>query len=338
MKKSKFIVFRYFIAIFLLTSSLCFAQAKTKNYFTKPLNIIVTFGKNGGTDRMTRIMAKFIEEEIKQKVNIINIKGDGTHLANNYFLKQKQDGHTMLVSAFPFYLINSINSKNTTYTLNDFSMLNLQWFDFDFLVVKKDSKYNDIHKLIKDIKTKPEKINAGIIYNSSGHLMLKVLLEKLNISQSNLNIKYYFDGNSVRKALINKEVDFAISPAKGSGKNSPKTIKALMVIKAKRDRKWDAPTLNEMLRTYGMELPILNGSMRGFAVSTKFKNEYPQRYEYLINLFRKLLAKKKVQKALRNAHIGYTWLGPKKSNKLVQKTNRFCTDYQYLIEKEEDGE
>lgn len=337
MKKNRFLITSPFIILLLVFSFLPNNLfAKMENYFTKPLNIVVTFGQGGGTDRMTRIMAKYIEEAIEQPVNIINKKGEGTHLALEYFLSKEQDGHTILASAFPFYLINSINTKRTKYKIEDFSMINLQWFDYDYLVVRKSSTISNLTQLVKKIKTKSSEVIGGVIFNSSGHLMLKVILEKLNIRQDELHIKYYNDGESVRTALLKKEVDFIISPAKGAIEDFKKSIKPIFVIKVKRARKWDAPTLNEELRKYGVELPTLTGSMRGFAVSSNFKEKYPNRYEYLVNIFRNLLAKKKVQNELRGDNIGYTWIGPKKANKIVKKTNIFCNEYQYLIQEEDD--
>lgn len=304
--------------------------ADKRNYFTKPLNIIVTFGKGGSTDRMARVMAKEISFEINQPVNIINKKGDGTHIGLKYFFSKTQDGYTLLCSSFPFYLINTIHTKHTKYTLEDFSMINLQWFDYDFVIVRKDSRFNTIKQVLHEIKSKPNSITAGAIYNSSGNLMLKLLRNKLQIKDK-LNIKTYADEMDLRKALYEKSVDFIIISAKSSEKYAKKLIKPLSIIKEYRTKKWDAPILNKDLFSYKIELPLLNGSMRGFAVSKEFKNKYPDRYKYLVNIFRKILAKRKVLSALRKERIGYVWMGPKKSDELIKKTNEIYKPYSLVI-------
>lgn len=320
-------VSKIFLIIFFL-GNLVYAN---ENYFTKPLNIVVTFGKGGSTDKMARIVAKFIEKEIKQKVNIINIKGDGTHKALNFFLSKPQNGYYILASAFPYYLINNINTKKTNYNLDDFSILNLQWFDFDFVVVNKESKISSFKQLIRDIKNgKNNKV--GVIYHSSGDLLLKIILNKLNIKSNKLDIKYYHDGKSVRKALLGKELDFIVASSKGSEIELDKLIKPLLVLKSKRDRNWNAPILKEVFNSIDIDFPALSGSTRGFAVSSEFKLNYPKRYSYILEIFKKTLAKKKVQNTLRNGKIGYLWLGEKQSNLLVRKTLKFCNENRHLFD------
>lgn len=322
------LAFRFFLLLFLVAFSQ--ANASINNYFDKPLNIVVTFGKGGSTDRMARVMAKYLSQEINQPVNIINKKGDGTHTGITYYFSQPQDGFTLLCSSFPFYLINTINTKHTKYKLEDFSMINLQWFDYDFVVVKRDSKFNTTKELIKEINRKPKSITGGIIYNSSGHLMLKLIRNKLKIKEK-LNVKSFADEMDLRKALYAKEIDFIIISAKSSEKYSKKLIKPLSVIKEYRTRKWDAPILNKELLPYGVELPTLNGSMRGFSVSKEFIKEHPKRYKFLIHTFRKILAKIKVQKALRDERVGYLWIGPKKSNQIIKKVNEVYKPYSFAI-------
>jgi hypothetical protein len=78
--------------------------------------------------------------------------------------------------------------------------------------------------------------------------------------------------------------------------------------------------VNEAIEPLGFQVPLFAGSMRGFAVTKTFKEKYPERYTLLVEGFLKVLAKKEVQKHLRNERIGGTWIGPKRSTQIVKET------------------
>ena len=98
-------------------------------------------------------------------------------------------------------------------------------------------------------------------------------------------------------------------------------------------KQWDAPTLNESIKPLGFELPVFPGSMRGFAVPTKFKDKYPERFNTLRDAIKRTLATKGVQKFLKKSNIGYTWTGPEKSNELILKSFDIFKSYSYLLKK-----
>ncbi len=321
----KTVIFILFIYL-MMFSNFLFAN----NYPNKTINIIVPFGKGGSTDRMTKLMAKVLKDELKQYIEIKNKKGEGTLLGTKYFLKQPQDGYTLFASTFSPYLTNTILSRKTSYGIEDFEIINMQWFDYDLIAVHKNSSFNDLLDLFDELKNGSKKLKVALMYRSSGHLLLKILLEKFTIPKEKIKIIFFNGGEKARQSLIDKKVDFIVISAQGSS-NVKEYIKTLAVSKSKRAKKWDAPTLSSILSKINMKIPNITGSMRGFGVSKEFKKNYPQRYENLIQAFENILAKKRVQTILRNNNIGYIWLGPQKSNEILHNSFKIFQKYNHLL-------
>ena len=317
---------------FLMIAPLLLIISLDANDFpTKPIELIVGFGEGGSTDRMTRIMQPFLAQVMAQKIDVTNIRGKGTQLSIEYFLKKPQDGYAMLSSTFAPYMPNSIISGKANYKIDDFDFINLQWFDYDLIAVHKTSKIDSLIGLLETIRKSQTPLKVAVIYHSAGHLNLNILLEKFNIKKDKLIYVFFENGQNARASLVSKKVDFLIISAQGS-EIIREYLKPLAVVKETRAKKWDAPTLNEAIASTGISLPILRGSMRGFAVSKVFKEKYPERYAYLVDALKKTLAQKRVQRALKIENIGYSWLGPEHSNALMKEAFETFKSYDYLFD------
>lgn len=314
--------------ILFLLNTILFAEI----YPSKPITLVVGLGKGGSSDRMARNMATLLEKELNTSINVINIKANASLDAANYVLAQESDGYTIFASAFSPYLANTVLSGQSKYTLDDFHFINIQWFDYDLISVNKNSKINSIKELLSEIKNSPKKIKIAVIYKSSGHLMIKLLLEKFNIPFEKVEFNFFAGGELARTALFESKVDLLVIAAQGSEKYRNE-IKPLAVISDKRSRRWDAPTLNEAIKDTNIILPIINGPMRGFAVSKKFKEDFPQRYLILEKALEKVLAQRNNQKILKEKNIGYTWIGDKKSKEVIFNTYNLFETYNYLFDK-----
>lgn len=318
---------KYFLLLILLLNNFLYSNS----YPNKALTIIVPFGEGGSTDRLARTMKPFLEEEFNQTVNIVNAKGQGTLLGTNKFLNLSSDGYTILCSSFSPYIPNAILSYDAPYSIEDFEIINLQWFDFEFIAVSQYSSYSTILELIKGIKTSEKPFKVAVLHNSTGHLIVESLIKELTIPKNKIEFIFFHGGKSAREALVNQDVDFIVISAQGSEKYR-NFIKPIAVIKDKKSNRWDAPTLNEGLKSVGISIPTFKGSMRGFAVSKTFKDNYPNRYKYLVQSLKKVIAKKKVQNALKKNKIGYIWFGSNNSNRIFKDSFELFEKYNYLRE------
>jgi len=312
------------------TAVLTSSQAYASDYPTKPLNFVVGFGVGGSADRMTRTMSSFLADELGEPIKVINKKGAGTQIAANYVLNSPGDGYTVFASTFAPYLSNTILKGNASYTIQDFSFLNFQWFDMDLVAVNKETPYQNLAEVLEKIRTEPKKVRASVVQGSAGHLILRLLLEANNIPQENLALVTYNSGGKARSAVAGGQVDLIAISAQGS-EGIREFLRPLAIVSEERSNKWDAPTINEALKSLNTEVPILPGSMRGFAVSTEFKQKYPERYNKLTLAIQNTLARKDVQKFLKKSDIGGVWVGPEKASELMQQNYAIFKKYAHLL-------
>lgn len=317
---------KYLLFFVIFFKSLVFAI----DYPNKPIEFVVGLGEGGSADRMARAMANYLQEELDVYISVKNIKKDASLEAVNYLLKRPSDGYTIFSSTFSPYLANAILSGNGSFILRDFEFINLQWFEYDFFVVNKESRFNSILEVIEFIKINPKNLSVGVINKSSGHILFKLLLEKLNMPFENVNLKLFEGGKKARESLLENKVDILIIAAQGS-ESYRDEIKPLAISSQKRSKRWDAPTLNEAIADLGIELPVINGPIRGIAVSKKFKEDYPHRFKIFKNALKKTLAKRKVQSLLKRENIGYSWIGSRNSNAILQESFESFKRFQYLI-------
>ncbi|RXJ82555.1 tripartite tricarboxylate transporter substrate binding protein [Arcobacter sp. F2176] len=316
--------------IFVLGISLFTINLQADEYPNKPINFVVGFGIGGSADRMTRSMSTFLSDELNTPIKVFNKKGASTQIAANYVLKKPADGYTIFASTFSPFLANSILTGGAKFKISDFDFINVQWLDFELFAVNKDSKYNNMVEILNAIKNHPKTVKAAVFQGSVGQLLLKLMLDKYNIPQENLNLVVYNSGGKARTAIAGGQVDLIAISAQGS-ETIKEFIKPLAIVKDKRVKQWDAPTLNEAIEPLGFQVPVFTGSTRGFAVRKEFKEKYPERYEKLTNAIKRTLARKDVQKFLKSNDIGYTWTGPEESNHLIQESYDIFKSYSYLV-------
>jgi tripartite-type tricarboxylate transporter receptor subunit TctC len=299
-------------------------------YPERPVTFVVAFGVGGSADRMTRTMSPFIGEALGQPVQVVNRQGAGTLLAANYVLEQPHDGYTVLASGFSPYLSNTILEGNADYTIDDFAYLNFQWFDEDLIALNKDTEYTSLPELLEDIRAHPKTVRAAVVRGSGGHLMAKLLLELAGIPQENLNLVTYNGGGIARAAVAGGVVDFIVISAPGT-ESIREYIRPLAIFSHQRNPEWDVPTLNEAMASTGIQVPILPGSIRGFATSAEFKRRYPERFDKLALAIKSALESKELIGFLQRASIGDRWIGPESSEKTMRETFDIFKNYSYLL-------
>jgi putative tricarboxylic transport membrane protein len=294
------------------------------------VTIVVGFGVGGSSDRMTRAMSNAIADELGQPVQVINKRGAATLLASNYVRNQVHDGYTIYASGFSPYLSNTILEGNADFTIADFAYLNFQWFDEDIIALHKDSEYKDLPDLLEAIRARPKTVRASVVSGSGGHLMAKLLLEVNGIPQENLNLVTYNSGGLARAAVAGGVVDYIVISAEGT-EGIREYIRPLAIVSEQRNPRWDAPTLNEALEPMGISVPILPGSIRGFAMTAEVKRDYPERFDTIVAAMKRALQKEEVLAMLEQAAIGYRWTGPEQSEITMRTTFGIFENYSYLL-------
>ena len=304
--------------------------AAQETYPNKPITFVVGFGTGGSADRMARAMSGYVAEEMGQPIHVINKKGAGTLLAANYVLSRPHDGYTVFASSFSPYLSNTIIEGSANYTIDDFAYLNFQWFDEDLVATEKHSQYKSLGQLLETISAQPKTVKAAVVKGSTGHLMIKLLLELNGIPQENLNLVTFNNGGRVRTSIAGGVVDFMVVSATGS-ESIREFILPIAINSARRDPAWDAPTIQESLAHLDIKIPVLPGSMRGFATTAKFAQTYPERFAKIEKALHNAIQNPRLQSTLEGSNIGYRWLGTADSTAAMQATFLIFEKYAHLM-------
>nr|WP_228580087.1 tripartite tricarboxylate transporter substrate binding protein [Halomonas sp.] len=306
------------------------APVAADDYPDRPVDMVVGFGTGGSADRMARAMSNFLAEELEAPVRVTNRPGAGTQVSANYILSRPDDGYTLYASTFAPYLTNTILTGGASYAIDDFSFVNFQWFDLDLIAANKDSGFEDLPSLLEEIRDNPGQVRCSVVQGSAGHLMVRLLLDEAGIPQSNLNLVTYNSGGEARSAVAGGQVHFTSISAEGS-EGIREFLTPLAVVNDERIDQWDAPPINEALEPMGLEVPVLQGSMRGFAVSSEMERQYPERFELLSEAIQNALARKDVQDHLAANDIGGVWVGPDRANELMRANYEVFEKYAHLL-------
>ncbi|SEA77226.1 Tripartite-type tricarboxylate transporter, receptor component TctC [Desulfuromusa kysingii] len=309
---------------------LLFVPAANAEYPERPVTLVVGFGVGGSADRMTRSTSSFLSDKLDQAVKVVNKKGAGTMLGANYVLRQKDDGYTVFASTFAPYMSNSIIHGGAKYKIEDFAFINAQWFDFDLIATNKDKPYSSLAELLTEIKNNPGKISASVVQGSAGHLMVKLLLKNNNIPAESLNLVTYNSGGKARSAVAGGQVDFIAISAEGC-ESIREFLKPLAVVLDEPSDNWDAPVVNEALKPLGTTVPVLPGSIRGYAVKAEVKEKYPERFAKLTAAFKEVVDDPDVKKFLKGNQIGSDWTGPEKTQELMRQNFEAFSKYKDLM-------
>jgi putative tricarboxylic transport membrane protein len=298
----------------------------------KPINLIVGFGVGGSTDRMTRSTVTFLSDKMESPIKVINKPGAGTLISTKYLLDAPADGYNILSTNTVPNTVTLAEEKDAEFSLDDFAFIAGQWYDPDVIAVNKDTPYNNLVELLQAIKEKPGTVKCSVTQGSSGHLTMLLLLQSLNIPAKNLNIVIYQSGGKARAAVAGGQVDVtAISS--GGTLTVADFVRPLAVGGKERTDDWDAPTINEALKPLEITIPVLPGTVRGYLVHKDVKNNYPERYNKLVEVFKATLQDEDTKTFLKESQIGYKWVSPEEFEQDVRDYQDVSKKYGHLLSK-----
>ena len=82
----------------LLALALAATSAAAQQYPTRPITSVVGFAPGGGTDTVSRIVAKTLGEQVGQQVLTDNKAGAGGNIASDHVVRSPADGYTIYLA------------------------------------------------------------------------------------------------------------------------------------------------------------------------------------------------------------------------------------------------
>lgn len=302
-----------------------------EDYPNKPIEITAPYDAGGATDRMVRHLAPFLSEALGTPVNVVNRPGGGTLTGTVYFYNQPADGYTFMFIPPTPYFVNHIEVMNAPFKLEDFIFVNAQEVAQSLMVVPKGSQVQSFDEIIEGLK-EPGKLSAAVITGSSEHISLLLMMEKLGIPADNLRLVTYDGGGPTRTAIIGGQVDFGMVPGQGSEVIFDQVNK-IMVVADEKNPDWpDAVPINEALKSYNVEMPILDSSVRSMVALAKLKDEHPDRYQKFVDAYKSVVESEEYQASAKEGNYGRDWRGPEASTELVKRNYGLLVEYSRLLE------
>jgi tripartite-type tricarboxylate transporter receptor subunit TctC len=186
---------------FILGLVLAPAAARAQGYPSRPVKIVVPFPAGGGTDALTRFIAKGLEQRLGQPFIVENRGGAGTTLGATAVARSEPDGYTILVGTASTFAAAPGLYKRLAYDPNkDFSPVMLFATVPFVLVVHPSLGVNSVKELVALAKSKP----GGLSYASAGvgavhHIFCELFMNMTGIEMK--HVPYRGGGQAINDVL-----------------------------------------------------------------------------------------------------------------------------------------
>ena len=121
---------------------------QAQSFPSKPIKIVVPFPPGAFNDTLGRTLASEFAKGFAPGSLVENRPGGGTVIGTDAVMRSPPDGHTLLVVAFPFALINSLHAHAKIDVTRDFAAITYVGATANLLVVNPNSPYKSVKDVI----------------------------------------------------------------------------------------------------------------------------------------------------------------------------------------------
>lgn len=188
-----------------LIAGATFAQA----YPSKPIEFVVPWPPGGISDGLHRIVNTKSGDLIGQQMVIINKAGAGGAVGTSYIANARPDGYTIGIGSIGNVVVAKAVNPKIAYEVKDFTPIaNLVSF-VNVVLVKADSPYNSLDKLLDYARKNPGKLNYGSAGNgTSQHLTGEMISEYTGVKMTHIPFQ---GGGPALNALMGGHVDLIMA-------------------------------------------------------------------------------------------------------------------------------
>ncbi len=198
------------------------SNAGESDYPKKPITVVAPSGAGGGWDLTARSLTKILGETktVDQTMTVENKPGGGgaVYLAE-FATQHKKDDYKLYVNSPPILINNLKKEGNSPYGFKDTTPLAQLTKDFGAIVVKEDSKYNNLKELMDAVKKDPKSVTAagGSAPGSMDHLVAVLPAYKSDIDPKTVKYVSYDGGGEAIAALLGGNADYIATDASAVG-------------------------------------------------------------------------------------------------------------------------
>jgi len=202
-----------FLVAGLISASMGYAQ-QNNNYPEKPVRVIIPFPPGGTLDKVGRMLALRLGEQLGQNFYVENKPGGNGVIGADLVAKASNDGYTLLFNASTF-VTAPLTMKSVPYKVQtDFSPIGLVAIAPLSIAVNNQLGISSLKGLIDYSKTHPDSLNFAVgSIGSAGHLCTVKLEQALG---STISIVAYKGTSPALIDLVGGQIDGFIDPVLGS--------------------------------------------------------------------------------------------------------------------------
>ena len=282
-------------------------------YPEKRIRLIVPFAPGRGTDLPARIMAKYANPFLDNKIYVENIAGAAGALGFRAGAMAKPDGYTITMLATSISVSPHTGVKDYP-LLSQFDPICVVAVDPATLVVKPDHRFKTVNDLVEYGKTHPDQVTMSTTgVGGINHLIIAAFGEATNCKFKAIP----YDGSTpALVAAIGGHVDVGVSGTGGSleyvrgGKLRP-----LVTLGAKRSK-----YLPEVKTAKELGIDVEMYMWRGAAVP---KNTPKEIKSILEAAFRKAMESEESKKIMDNEGLEPIYMGPEEAQEWLKKIDGY---------------
>lgn len=209
-------------------------QARSQDYPTRPVTIVVPLAPGGGADFISRMLAEGLSKAFPHRFIVENKPGANGNIGNAAVARVAPDGYTLLSSYSGFHVTNPAIYPNPGWDpIKDFEPIALVGRAPHVIVAKKDLPVSNLREFIDYAKKNPNKLTfASTGIGSISQIGGEQLMQATGIRLTHVP---YRGAGPAMNDLLGGNVDISIlTPASAMGNLAAGSIKALGLAAAKR--------------------------------------------------------------------------------------------------------
>ena len=217
-----------------LAAALWTGAALSQSYPQKPVRIVVPFAPGGGTDNLTRIMAPYLTEQLRQPVLIDNRPGASGQIGTELVARAAPDGYTIVHVDTSFTSNPSLYRKLPYDTVKDFAPISLLASAPVVLMVHPSVPVKTLKELIALARAHPGELNfATGGAGSATHLGVELFKSAAGLQL--VHIPYKGSGPAAAAVLAGHVVMTFASPSATAPHVAAGKLRALAITGERRN-------------------------------------------------------------------------------------------------------
>ncbi|MBE0532363.1 MAG: tripartite tricarboxylate transporter substrate binding protein [Rhodospirillales bacterium] len=280
----------------------------------RPVTLIVPWSAGGGTDATGRIVAKLLEDQIGQPVNVVNRTGGGGVVGHTAIAQAKPDGYTLGVITTELSMFHWIGTSPLAY--GDYTLIGLYNLDPEAVHVRKDSDWKSLEDLVAAVRADPGKHKAsGANQGGAAHLSLAGMMNALGLKNAAPWVPTEGAAPSMQ-LLVSDAIDIVCTtmPEAQSMKDAGE-VTTLAVMADERSAAFpDVPTVKEAI---GIDWTV--GAWRGIGAPKGLPQEV---VDVVVPALEKVVASAEFKDFMKKRNFGMAWSGPDKFQQFLATADK----------------